>query len=702
VDLLVSYTVEKKVLKIIILCSLLLPNVALAYVGPGAGFAFLGSGFVFILAILMAGLTIAFWPLQWLWRFLRGKRISKNARTKRVVIVGLDGMEPSLIERYMEEGFMPNFSALKAEGGYKRLASTVPSISPVAWSTFQTGVNPGAHNIFDFLTRDKRFCMPNLSSTTIDPCKKFLNLGKFIYPLGKAKVQLLRKSQPFWKVLAKYGIFSNVLRVPITYPPEKFAGNILSAMCVPDLLGTQGSFTFFTTEDLSKSNHHTGGRFCQLTKCIKKGKTVVCGIIEGPNHPFLKEPTPLKIQFQFIPNEAGGLLQIGKKKIVLKENRYSEWVELDFRFGLRGKVSGISRFCLRSLAPEVTLYMTAMNINPEKPALPISHPTIFSTYLAKKQGLFGTLGLMEDTWGRNEQAIDDQRFLDQTYIFHEEREKMFFNALEKTKQGLCTCVFDASDRIQHMFWRYVDEKHPAPREDNQEFARAIPDMYRNMDNLIGRVRAKLSSKDVLIVLSDHGFGSFRRCININTWLYENGYLVLKSGKISDVDYLQDVDWTKTRAFSIGLAGIFINRKGREARGIVEAKDVSALKQELIEKLSQLKDPENGELVIRKIYDTANVYKGLYKDDAYDLVLGFKRGYRISWESVTGGLKEQVFEDNLKAWSGDHCLDPELVPGILFSNWKIIEDKPAIVDIAPTVLNLFSVPVPAYMEGKSIL
>ena len=676
----------------------LTPKAAWAYVGPGAGFAFLGSAFVFILAFGMAFLTLAFWPLQWVWRKLRGKKISKKARTRRVVIVGLDGLEPSLVERYMQEGMLPNFSALKQEGGYSKLGSTLPPVSPVAWSTFQTGVNPGAHNIFDFLTRDKRFCMPNLSSTKTEPPKKFLHLGKFIYPLGKAKISILRKSQPFWKVLGKYGVFSTVLRVPISYPPEKFVGNILSAMCVPDLLGTQGSFTFFTTEDLTKNENHTGGRFCQLTR---KGESFY-GTIEGPLHPYHKDPTPLKVKFKFTPNGTGGVLEIGKDKISLKEGEYSPWINLKFKFGLRGEVCGISRFCLRSLEPEVTIYMTAMNINPEKPSLPISYPPFFSTYLAKKQGFYGTLGLMEDTWGRNEKAIDDERFLEQTYIFHEEREKMFFDALDKTKEGLCTCVFDASDRIQHMFWRYVDDKHPSPREDNKAFESAIPDMYQKMDDLLGRVRAKIKPQDVLIVLSDHGFGSFRRCVNINTWLYENGYLVLKNDKISDTDYLRDVDWSKTRAFSIGLVGIFINRKGREFNGIVTDKDLPALKQEIMEKLSTLEDPETGERVVSKLYDTAKEYKGVYRNDAYDIVVGFKRGYRISWESVTGKLRPEVFENNMKAWSGDHCVDPELVPGVIFSNWKIVEQNPAIIDIAPTVLNLFAMPVPPYMEGKIIL
>ena len=326
----------------------------------------------------------------------------------------------------------------------------------------------------------------------------------------------------------------------------------------------------------------------------------------------------------------------------------------------------------------------------------------FATYLAKRNGLYGTLGLMEDTWGRNEAALDDRAFLDQAYLTHEEREKMFFDALERTREGVCACVFDASDRIQHMFWRYLEDNHPAPREDNGLFKDAIPEMYRKMDDLVGRVQQKLGPKDVLIVLSDHGFTSFRRCINLNSWLQQEGYLALKAQGLTGADYLQDVDWSKTKAFGIGLAGIYLNRKGRERYGIVEAREVESLKRELIQKLEQLRDPETGERVIRKVYDTARAYRGIYREDACDLIIGCEKGYRVSWESVTGGLTPEIFEDNVKAWSGDHDVDPELVPGILFSNLKLKVEDPGIIDMAPTVLDLFAVPIPPYMEGKVVL
>ena len=278
---------------------------------------------------------------------------------------------------------------------------------------------------------------------------------------------------------------------------------------------------------------------------------------------------------------------------------------------------------------------------------------------------------------------------------------MFFNAIDKTKQGLCACVFDASDRIQHMFWRYIDPKHPAPAPDKEKFADAIPDMYRRMDDLVGRVQKKLRKGDVMIVMSDHGFKSFRRCININTWLRDNGFLTLKNG-ITGSDYFQDVDWSKTKAFAVGLGGIYLNRKGRERQGIVSSDEAASIKASIIKGLAGIKDPAYGSVAIRDVYDGDTLFKGAYKHDAPDLIVGYADGYRISWESVTGKFKEPIFEDNLKAWSGDHGVDTKIVDGVLFCNRKIDKAKPTMYDIAPTVLDLFDVSVPSYMEGEPLL
>lgn len=694
-DLDFSVTMQNLLLFCGVFVTLFFPLTAHAYIGPGAGFAFLGSTFVFLLTLILVVVTILFWPFQWAYGKLRGKGISSKARARRVVIVGLDGLEPKLADKFMAEGVLPNLSKLASDGSYSRLGTTLPALSPVAWSTFQTGVNPGAHNIFDFLTRDKRHCLPLLSSTTTEGPNRFLRLGKWIVPLEKPKVRILRRSQPFWKILGGHGIFSNVLRVPISYPPEKFNGNILSAMCTPDLRGSQGTFSFYSSgisKDSGSADGTTGGERHPLVR--KEGAWV--GFMLGPT----VKGVDLKVEFSLTPKgDHAAEMQIGDKKILLTVDVFSEWIEIPFMAG-RQSVSGIARFCLRKVQPNLELYVSPVNVNPEKPVLPIGHPFFFPSWIAKRQGHFGTLGLLEDTWGRNEGVLDDQRFLDQTYLVHEERERMFFDLLKRTREGLCVCVFDASDRIQHMFWRYLDDAHPSPRE-SEQFSGVIRDMYQKMDGLIGRVRSELDDKDALIVLSDHGFSSFRRGVNLNTWLLQEGYLFLKEGTLPEGEYLRNVDWSRTKAFGIGLSGLFLNRKGREFQGIVEDKDVPALKAEICRKLEALKDPADSSSAIRKVYDTAVEYRGLYVNEAPDLIVGYAPGYRVSWESVTGGFEPQIFTDNTKAWSGDHHIDPALVPGVLFSNLPIRETNPSISEIAPTVLNLFAVPQPKYMEGRVI-
>ncbi len=670
-----------------------------AYIGPGAGFAFLGSAFVFLIAFFMALITAGLWPLRILYRKFFGKKLSKNAKTSRVFIVGLDGLDPVLLGDYMRKGMLPNFSALAQQGSFKNLQTTNPPISPVAWSSFQTGVNPGGHNIYDFLSRDKRHYVPVLSSSSVKQSKRALKIGGFSLPLGKPVLSLLRKSQPFWKVLGSAGIFSHVLRVPISFPIEKFNGAGLSAMCTPDLHGSQGTFSFYTTQT-DKSGLPAGGRLIRVTK---KGNKIESEV-QGPANPFFADRRPICVPFIVMISNTDGsqaVLAVQGKKYFLKKDTYTDWIRLSFRAGFGIRISGICRFCLRQTEPHFKLYVSAVNIDPESPAMPVSHPKSYCVYLAKQLGAYGTLGMLEDTWALNEHVLDEETFLTQTYLYHEEREKMFFDAMDKTKEGMCACVFDASDRIQHMFWRYIDPVHPSPSPDKDKFAGAIPDMYRKMDGLLGKIRQRLRSNDVLIVMSDHGFKSFRRCVNINTWLHDNGFLTLKHG-VSGSDYFQDVDWSKTKAFALGLAGIYINRQGRESAGIVSSDEVPRIKQAIIEGLLCLKDPENGSAAINAVYDTDRLYKGLYKHDAPDLIVGYADGYRVSWESVTGKLKEPVFEDNLKAWSGDHCVDANIVDGVFLCNRKIKKEKPAMYDIAPTVLDLFDVPIPSYMEGEPLL
>ena len=585
-----------------------------AYIGPGAGFAFLGSFLTLLLSVLAGLASLLIWPFRMVWLMLR----RKGGAVKKLVFLGFDGLDPKITERLMDEGKLPHFSRLKNEGGYRRLRTTFPALSPVAWSTFATGVNPAKHNIYDFLSRDLRTYAPELSSAKVT----------------RKSVEMRRKSETFWKILGRNLVGSTILRVPITFPPEEFNGRLLSAMCTPDLRGTQGTFSKFAGD----SGELAGP--------------------EGESIPFRVSARVLEIQGQRFPLNAG---------------EYTPWIRLKFP-----SARGITRF----LQTPNGIYVTPVQIDPEAPALPISHPRYYATYLAKLLGSFSTLGMAEDTWALNEEAIDQKAFLDQAALIQKEREAMFFGALDRTRHGVVACVFDTSDRVQHMCFND---------------ARVIENLYRDMDRVLAQTLRYVDADTAIFVLSDHGFCAFRRGVNLNAWLLREGYLALE-GEAGD--YLAGIDWSRTRAYTFGLGGVYLNLRGREAQGIVAPEHADSLRRELAAKLSGLCD--GSAVAIARAYLSTDLYRGPYLGAAPDLIVGYADGYRASWDAAVGKVTDDVFVDNTKAWCGDHCVDPHLVPGVLFSNRPLKAQDPGIEDMAPTALRLFGIQPPAWMEGKSVV
>jgi len=471
-------------------------------------------------------------------------------------------------------------------------------------------------------------------------------------------------------------------------------------MCVPDLRGTQGMFSFYTTR-AEGNGERTGGENYRVTK---EGNTIQTELI-GPENPLRKDKKVLKCPFVVtIRDRTTADIKINRQIHRLEKDVYTKWIKIDFKAAPWIKISGICKFLLLGTAPEFELYVTPINIDPEKPAMPIAYPTIYSTYLAKRQGLFATLGLAEDSWALNEKVLVDDGFIQQCIQTDQEREQMFFDALDKVRRGLCVCVFDGTDRIQHTFWRDIDQQHPSHQERDKEQQRnAIEELYRRMDVLVGKTLAMCKSKDtVLMIISDHGFNTFRHGVDLNRWLEENGYLKVKAGS-RDEKYLAAIDWSQTRAFAVGLSGIFLNLKGRESQGIVDSEaEADQLRDEIAVKLTKLTDPDKGgQSVVKQVYNALKVYRGPYKNEAPDLLVGYNRGYRASWETAIGQVTDKIFHENTKAWSGDHCIDPSLVPGVLFCNRTITEEHPRLMDIGPTVLDMFGVEVPKYMDGKPL-
>ena len=667
-----------------------------AYIGPGAGFAFLGSFLSLIASFILTALSLLLWPFRAARAAIRRNRSLRKAKVRRIIFLGLDGLDPRLTERYMAEGKLPNFTRLKDLGSFHRLRTTFPALSPVAWSTFATGVSPAKHNIFDFLNRSLKTYIPELSSSKVRPALRTLRIGRLRLPLSRPSVEMRRKSESFWKILGDHSVGSTILRVPITFPPEDFNGRLLSAMCTPDLRGTQGSFTLFSTRAESGPDETIGGSRCLL----QRNGEYLEGSLEGPDNELLDGAGTLALPFRLTvqPDANSAQLEIAGQARTLERGEYSPWIKLAFNPVPGIAVHGIARFLLTETSPDIKLYVTPIQIDPETPALPISHPAYYSAYLAKLLGSFATVGMAEDTWALNEGAIDETEFLTQAYSIMDEREKMFDNALENTQRGVVACVFDTSDRVQHMFFRHLDG-HGDPR-----WAGVIENLYQRMDRLVGKALENLDDQSLLFALSDHGFCAFRRAVNLNSWLHQNGYLALTGDAMEGErdKYFQGVDWTRTRAYTLGLSGLYLNLKGREACGIVSpGAEANALKNELIAKLAGLRDEEHDYVAIRQLYATSQLYKGPYLGAAPDLIVGYNEGYRTSWDAAIGKVTAHVIEDNPKAWSGDHCVDPLLVPGVLFSSRKIDSEDPGIEDMAPTALDLFGLAAPAWMDGKSV-
>src|SRR5262249_24803385 len=413
----------------------------------------------------------------------------------------------------------------------------------------------------------------------------------------------------------------------------------------------------------------------------------------------------LKLPFAVtIKGNGRAVLKIDGSKYELIQDKYTDWVQVRFRVIPGMSVYGVCKFLLLQTAPDFELYVTPINIDPENPVMPIGYPAVYPVYLAKRQGSYARLGLAEDTWALNEHVLRDEHFLQQCLDFDREREAMFFDSLDKVQRGVCVCVFDGTDRMQHMFWRYLDEHHPArPGEIPVKHRTVIEDLYRRMDDLVGRTMARCQGKDTLLmVLSDHRFNTLRRGIDLHRGLEENACLKVADDRRQD-EHLAGVDWSRTRASAIGLTGIFINLKNKYSQGIVASgEEADRLREEIAQRLGTLTDPEDGAKAIKKVYVAPKVYRGPYKDQAPDLIVGYERGYRVSWEAAIGRATREGFHANTKPWSGDHCVDPSVVPGVLFCNRPITTENARLVDIGPTVLNLFGVATPDYMDGKALV
>lgn len=616
------------------------------------------------------------------------QRKMKPVREK-VLVLGLDGLDPGLLERWMDEGKLPNFARLRQMGGYARLGTNLPPQSPAAWSTFATGANPGRHGVFGFLRRLPENYYPDLALFGIDRSGM------------SPRVHHYRQAPAFWEIAAEHGYRCSVMRCPCTFPPDPIpGGEMLSGLGVPDLLGTQGSFSVFTTAAGGGDAPQLSGAVVALESGLDSWATA----IPGPRDANAKGAPRSELAIEIVRGGDGVAFVLEDRTRRLGEKEWSEWIPVTFHLSRGATMHGMVRAYLVSARPDLRLYFSPIHFQPERPAFPISHPARFAGDLADRIGPYHTLGQAEDTMALNGGHLDEAAFLEQSYTVLAERRSML-DAMMREERHVSVIVFDTPDRIQHMFWRYLEPDHPAyDAEGAERFGGAIEQVYRVCDEIVGQALGYCDERTTLLVLSDHGFTSFRRAVHVNRWLYEHQYLHLLPGHLPDdtASFFQSVDWARTRAYALGLNGIYINRKGREGQGLVApGRETEALKQEIKEQLSLAVDPETGERMIETVYTQQEAWWGDALEGAPDLVIGYRRGYRGSWKNALGGVPERLVEDNRAKWSGDHCVDPSLVPGILLSNRRIGKADPSLMDLAPTVLQLLSIPVPQEMDGTPL-
>jgi predicted AlkP superfamily phosphohydrolase/phosphomutase len=637
-----------------------------------------------------------------------GERAGGPPPAKRLVILGFDGVDPKMLSRWMGEGKLPNLRALAERGDFRPLRSTNPPQSPVAWNSFATGMPPGKHGVFDFVERDPKTYLPDVGTNGV----RLPQYAAGVFQTKPAEGYTRRQGTPFWQVAADHGVPVVVLRVPYAFPPDPVpGGRMLSGLGVPDLLGTNSTFTYLASDLPTDGTRGDpgGGR---LVPVALRGDGADVDLV-GPADPRGGGRPPVRMHVGFTLDRAGNavVIRLGSHEVRVAKGGWSDW--LDFRLPVVAPLGiplvaldGLCRFYVLSVDP-LRVYLSPLNYAPAKPFAAITSPGDYGARLAAALGPFKTVGWSEDTSGLNAERLDEQGFLDDLNRTMDEVRASTLHELDGNDWALLVSVFTQTDRVAHMFYRLLDTSHPLyDAALAARFGDAVLKVYQRMDAIVGEVQAKLGADVPLVVLSDHGFHSYRTGLNVNTWLRDHGFLV--QGPVApnqaNADFFPGVDWSKSKAYALGTGQIYVNLRGREGRGAVSAgAEYDKLLDDVASGLEAEVDPATGEHLVQKVYKGKDVFAGAAPERMPDLQLAFREGYRSSWRTPLGGIPSDLLEPNRRKWSGDHAAsDVEDTPGIILASRKLPPGAPAIVDLAPTALRYFGVAVPPEMGGKPLL
>lgn len=623
----------------------------------------------------------------------------------RVIILGFDGVEPSVVDTMLEAGELPNLAKLRDQGVYSRLQSTIPPQSPTAWTTFATGKNPGSHGIYDFIRREPRRYLPDIGTERTDH-PEFAADGSVTKP---ASVQAHRQGKTFWSIADQQGLQCKILNVPFVFPPDNLEnGLMISGLGVPDIRTTAG-MCFSLSDAYTEEKRLSGVTRLPLKFEDDKAVIQIPGARDTRNDyeaPNAYVPMPLTLTVNRSAHRVA--VEFAGETLDLAQGQWSKWIRCAFLVTPEFTVHAITRMFVLEAGEKVQLYMACLQFDPKDPYVPFSHPEGYSGELEDRYGLYKTIGWAFDTHALRNDALTEDVFLEDALATMGWRERLTLDELDRGNFDLLTSVWTATDRVGHMFWRFRDPEHPLyTPEGDKKYGRALEQTYEKMDSIVGNVIPKLAENDLLLVISDHGFGTFHSGFNVNTWLVRNGYAVLKGQTDAATasgtkKWLQDFDWRRTKVYAIGLSSVYLNLKGREGRGIVDPAEAEALVAELRGKLLAVTHPDTGEKIFEEVYSTREVYTGAAAKDAPDIVLGYRRKYQSTKSTVSGSVPADLFKPCTDKWSGEHAANNMAsMPGILFAN-RSLEPDPAIIDMARTVFDYLSLEPPADFEGKSVL
>lgn len=665
-----------------------------------------------------------------------------GARAKKVIVLGVDGVDPGLLAEWMDAGHLPTLNRLRKGGTFTSLGTSMPPQSPVAWSNFITGLNSGGHGIFDFIHRDPKTYMPFSSMSEVSQADEHFSLlglklgnrlhlpfSDYAIPLTGGTTENLRKGTAFWEILGDHDVPCVVHRVPVNFPPVGNGAVTLSGMGTPDIQGTNGTYAYYTDAPPPNYESATGGKIfiTDVIGGVAKGK------LYGPPNDFIDyervqrrtgrrvpyQEKKASIPFTVYVDEENPVarVDIDGQEIFLQEGEFSPWIEVEFsmlptpgfiRWLWHDLVSvkGMVRFYLKSTHPDFGLYITPVQISPLHPALPISTPPEYAAELAEEIGVYYTQGMPEDTKALEKDVFGNADFMKQTAIIVDEETVMAEHELARFEEGFIFLYFSVIDQVGHVMWRTIagQEQHPAyDAELDAPFKSIYLDLYKHLDRVVATALEHVDDETCFIVMSDHGFSSWERAFDLNRWLYEEGYLVVKPGVApTSVEFLQGVDWHNTSAYALGINGLYINELGRERYGIIPP---GAAKEQLLrdiaQKLEAVVDPETGRHPVPKVFLRDDIYSGPYVEIGPDAQIGYDVGYRASDECAVGEITATVLSDNTRRWSGDHCQDYRRVPGILLANYPIRQADPSLVDLAPSILTLLGVDPAPEMDGRPL-